>query len=1025
MLVLKSPMARAMLRACACLVSLAAILFVPNRIALAQGAVPGKSKSEFSVSPSGGAAYRIPIDVPPGVAGMQPSLALTYSSHAPNGMLGMGWSLAGLSAITRCPRSMATDGVRGGVAFTPDDRFCLDGQRLINVTGVYGAADSEYRTEVDGFSRIMALGAAGGNAANGPERFLVHTKAGVALEYGSAADARVTSSSSSAVHGWTLSRMVDAKGNAVVFSYLNDAATFRHRIASITYGAVTVTFDFEGRQDTLVSYLAGAKAVQSERLMKLRVLISNQPSHEYRLSYGPAADAPESLLTGVQKCAANGDCGEPTNFAYRGTPASQFTPATSTLNVASTAIVLAHMNQEPQISYVGGDFNGDGQEDVVVFTVPGLIAQTNACPIIDCGVPPPYTRYRLLRSNGDGGFHSHDEQFGFNVVEEPYKEVRMTSGDVNGDGIADLIGYSLVGATFRTMVATGSASGVFTHHAYQQHVTQDYTYWNAAVVDLNGDGRTDVLAYFLGPTGLKTVALLSNGASGFTHQSSTTHISTDLAGWQLQANDLNGDGLTDLLIYHVDASGIKTREMLNTGAGGFSVGIVRQVFAGDLTDWGVTGADLNGDGLIDLLGLKQSNGFTMLMTRALLRRGDGTYEAGAAQALNMPGVVHGPGAGKSGWTLLVNDLNHDGRTDIAAYGVLNGGLLRVNPYFYDDVNQFVARNAQDFSGLPFTVPPLGSEESAKFPSVQASGFRGDGSSHLLVAHRGNQQVCIDAECNMGTQHFTKIYPLRNLGATRLLNSVSSGGATLQIAYGSAAYASVHTKEGSAVYPQVAPSPALQVVTSVSRSNGVGGLNVVSHTYGGLRGEHSSAQHPGSGRGFLGFRWMKAKDVASGVETYTEFAQAWPYVGQVVKNETRLAGAGNAGVLKRTVNTHACYQSHVVAGGVIPASPTAPCGAWAAGKVVFPVLTNSVEDSWELNGLQMPGITTLNTFGGYADAAGTPRQWGDLTQIEVSIEQAGQLKHRKVTINEYQPAKTAAGQWQLGRLKKATVTSTKY
>lgn len=98
-------------------------------IAAAQVLVPGKVSGTFAVSPSGAATYRIPIDVPPGVAGMEPRLALSYSSQAGNGLLGVDWSLEGLSVITRCPKTMATDGVRGSVKYDVEDRFCLDGHR--------------------------------------------------------------------------------------------------------------------------------------------------------------------------------------------------------------------------------------------------------------------------------------------------------------------------------------------------------------------------------------------------------------------------------------------------------------------------------------------------------------------------------------------------------------------------------------------------------------------------------------------------------------------------------------------------------------------------------------------------------------------------------------------------------------------------------------------------------------------------------------------------------------------------------
>ncbi len=140
--------------------------------------VAGSTPGEFAVSPSGAATYTIPIQVPPGIAGMAPKLALVYNSQSGNGLFGMGWSLSGLSAITRCPRTRAQDGMIGGVNFDANDRYCLDGQRLVLVSGTYGAAGSEYRTERESFSKIVANGTAG----NGPASFTVKTKAGLTLE---------------------------------------------------------------------------------------------------------------------------------------------------------------------------------------------------------------------------------------------------------------------------------------------------------------------------------------------------------------------------------------------------------------------------------------------------------------------------------------------------------------------------------------------------------------------------------------------------------------------------------------------------------------------------------------------------------------------------------------------------------------------------------------------------------------------------------------------------------------------------
>src|SRR4051794_20555064 len=69
----------------------------------------GTLTGKLDVGQMGSADYRIPIEIPPGTAGVQPSLSLMYSSNGMDGLLGVGWAVSGLSTITRCPTTLAQD----------------------------------------------------------------------------------------------------------------------------------------------------------------------------------------------------------------------------------------------------------------------------------------------------------------------------------------------------------------------------------------------------------------------------------------------------------------------------------------------------------------------------------------------------------------------------------------------------------------------------------------------------------------------------------------------------------------------------------------------------------------------------------------------------------------------------------------------------------------------------------------------------------------------------------------------------
>src|SRR4051812_13754780 len=63
----------------------------------------GPTSTTFRVDEHGALTGKIALFAVPGTAGVTPKLSLSYSSQSGNGLVGQGWSIEGLSNITRCP----------------------------------------------------------------------------------------------------------------------------------------------------------------------------------------------------------------------------------------------------------------------------------------------------------------------------------------------------------------------------------------------------------------------------------------------------------------------------------------------------------------------------------------------------------------------------------------------------------------------------------------------------------------------------------------------------------------------------------------------------------------------------------------------------------------------------------------------------------------------------------------------------------------------------------------------------------
>jgi hypothetical protein len=193
-----------------------------------------------------------------------------------------------------------------------------------------------------------------------------------------------------------------------------------------------------------------------------------------------------------------------------------------------------------------GDFNGDGNTDLIAYYIGagnGIYAN-------------------VFLSDGAG-----------KLIKQSYLTLESTSyhspwnmmfGDVNGDGSDDAIAYHIGGtAGVHTKVYLNDGTGQFIPGTYQAHRTSGWgSPWSMQKGDFNGDGNTDLIAYFIGAgIGIYANVFLSDGAGNFIKQPYLTLESTSYhSPWNMMFGDVNGDGSDDAIAYHIGGTaGVHTK----------------------------------------------------------------------------------------------------------------------------------------------------------------------------------------------------------------------------------------------------------------------------------------------------------------------------------------------------------------------------------------------------------------------------------------------------------------------------------
>ncbi|HEY9422782.1 MAG TPA: FG-GAP-like repeat-containing protein, partial [Thermoanaerobaculia bacterium] len=945
----------------------------------AAATIAGATRGNFLVAPNGSATYHIPIAVPPGTGGLQPSLSLVYNSQQGDGIAGAGWLLDGLPAITRCGATILQDGFQGGIDYTANDRFCLQAAGVTDgrlqpavLQPAYFTPGTTYRTEKETWSQVVASNAVCGS---GPCSFQVTLRNGTVLGFGTSASGQIgaVAAATSApppagsIRTWLLTQMTDLNGNSLSVTYTltpptlsggtiaSTGTAYPQRIDYTSRSAApamspmrSVQFFYTQRSDSSSGYQGGAVVQNAALLTAIQTCIATtaatpvtgrgcgdpalQRVKQYNLVYGSNPRTQQSRLTSVQECDGAGGC---------------FPVTTAAWNDGANGLTSAPVPKTGVSGNSGwvADFNGDGRTDLLSLQIPphcqgyaGLyFANGNGFVLPGQCVTAPLTRYQyqypgdfngdgyadLLLANTNGGdiYFSTGSGIGASPTNVDIDlDSQSFIGDVNGDGMADLVtAYAASGSIY---LATGS--GFASPVPFSGVSIGQGQPW---LVDFTGDGRADLFS-----AGPSSGMLYPSTGSCFANGIPVSNL--NLFAGATWVGDFNGDGLPDLF----SAAG-PTGSMSYANGAGFEA--AAPVTGLQLQQGQTWLGDFNGDGMMDLYsaGANQGNLY-------YAQRGGGFASAGA------------PSQNLSPHSTWLGDFNGDGAADL--YSPSAGGSA--------DNIYFASQNG----------------------AVQS-------------ANQAPNQVATLTD-GIGGQTAITYLPLTNPAVYARQTQPSSGQLDMLLVGNTFRYTPLSSVQAP-IYPNLTLQSPLYVVSSYTLQNAAAqNAHQYSYTYNYF---YVQSLLNLLGRGWLGFASVTQADPALGATVTTYYRQDFPYDGRSSSRVLCASGgltpcpAEGGSPLARSSRVYTCQDTQSMAACQVSNSQYDP-----NGTQLFQVLLNSQQTADTSFG------TTLQTAYAYDN-------YGNLTLTS----DLGDVQNKSHPIFRCQTYLNDTQNWRLGYPQYTKTSST--
>ena len=676
---------------------------------------------------------------------------------------------------------------------------------------------------------------------------------------------------------------------------------------------------------------------------------------KYSLTYLPGENE-KSRIQQIQECGASTissniftECYAPVEFNWSGYDNKSFTGPSRKINGFGVNDGWLEQKWYPRMM---ADVNGDGLADVVGFDNDGVY---------------------VSRSTVTGFENPARWQSSFGIIHGWGKENPRMMADVDGDGLADVVGFGSDGVYVSFSTGTGFEAPV--------RKIDNFGYSDSAggwrigehprmMSDVNGDGLADVVGF--GTAGVWVSLSTGTGFEAPVRKIDNFGYSSSAGGWRVEdhprmMSDVNGDGLADVVGF--GQAGVWVSLSTGTGFQASSLWVDSFGYSDSAGGWRVDKhprmmSDVNGDGLPDVVGFANAGVHVSLSTGSRFQ----------AHRLWVDSFGYSDSAG--GWWVdkhprMMSDVNGDGYADVV--GFANAGV------------HVSLSTGSRFQAHRLWIDSFGYSSSAggwrvvEHPRMM-SDVNGDGLPDIVGF--GNAGVYTATSANDSGK--PKVISVTN--GPKPETTIDYGYLTQEgeDLYSKGADVSTST-ERTVVLPQ-------SVVKSISIDNGIGGFNRSTYKYEDLRLNLE-------GRGIRGFRKFEVTDHANSVRTTRNFLRTHPYNGRLslmTKEIFESLDTNNSLINPQPIET--IDKSYTIL-----ASPL-------SSKV------SSVVNDTRTSINHITGITET----AYTGFDGTTRKiddYGNVEWAQVSKTGHGQTHTRTVTSSYYPPDTV---NWIVGSLQDATV-----